>query len=171
MIVTRATLGDVDMIMRWRCERVAWLASTGEDQWSISLPRWAVAASVLAGQTWMVRMATNRREPSRSAGLARSTTCGSRTSIQKRCGIHPTRPRCPLRGEDHGPIPLRRRGFYPRPDRPHTRVGRLLSLTVPTVRRRSAEDKRVARTNWLGPVRLVHCSQLGNQSLQRTCFY
>lgn len=55
MIVTRAIPGDVETIMRWRRERVAWLASMGEDQWSISLPRWAVAATVLAGQTWMVR--------------------------------------------------------------------------------------------------------------------
>ncbi len=54
MIVTRAALGDVDTIMAWRRERVAWLARGGEDQWSIPLPRWAVAATVLAGQTWMV---------------------------------------------------------------------------------------------------------------------
>jgi len=40
--------------MKWRHERVAWLASHGRDQWSIPLPRSAVAATVLSGQTWMV---------------------------------------------------------------------------------------------------------------------
>jgi GNAT superfamily N-acetyltransferase len=54
MIIARAGPADVDMIMRWRRERVAWLASRGEDQWSVPLPRSAVAATVLAGQTWMV---------------------------------------------------------------------------------------------------------------------
>jgi GNAT superfamily N-acetyltransferase len=55
VIVTRAVPADIDVIMRWRRERVAWLATLGEDQWSIPLPRSAVAATVLAGQTWMVR--------------------------------------------------------------------------------------------------------------------
>lgn len=55
MIITRATMPDVDVIMSWRRERVAWLASRGEDQWSIPLPRSAIAATVSAGQTWMVR--------------------------------------------------------------------------------------------------------------------
>ena len=54
MIITRATMADVDTIMSWRRERVAWLKARGEDQWSIPLPRSAVAATVSAGQTWMV---------------------------------------------------------------------------------------------------------------------
>lgn len=54
MIITRARMCDVDVIMSWRRERVAWLAARGEDQWSIPLPRSAVAATVAAGQTWMV---------------------------------------------------------------------------------------------------------------------
>ncbi|WP_033339201.1 GNAT family N-acetyltransferase [Catenuloplanes japonicus] len=54
MIITRAALSDVDTIMSWRRERTAWLATRGEDQWSIPLPRSAVAATVSAGQTWMV---------------------------------------------------------------------------------------------------------------------
>jgi len=54
MIITRARPNDVETIMSWRHERVAWLASIGEDQWSIPLPRSAIAATVLAGQTWMV---------------------------------------------------------------------------------------------------------------------
>ncbi|GIG63683.1 hypothetical protein Lfu02_80550 [Longispora fulva] len=54
MIVTRATLADVDIIMSWRRERVAWLKARGEDQWSIPLPRSAIAATVQSGQTWMV---------------------------------------------------------------------------------------------------------------------
>lgn len=49
-----ATLADVEVIMSWRRERVAWLAERGEDQWSIALPRSAVAATVVAGQTWLV---------------------------------------------------------------------------------------------------------------------
>ena len=54
MIITRARMVDVDVIMSWRRERVAWLARRGEDQWSIPLPRSAIAATVAAGQTWMV---------------------------------------------------------------------------------------------------------------------
>lgn len=54
MIITRATRADVDTIMSWRRERVAWLRARGEDQWSIPLPRSAVAATVSAGQTWML---------------------------------------------------------------------------------------------------------------------
>ena len=54
MIITRAALADVDLIMKWRRERVAWLAERGEEQWSIPLPRSAVAATVSAGQTWLI---------------------------------------------------------------------------------------------------------------------
>ncbi len=54
MIITRARIADVDTIMSWRRERTAWLDRRGEDQWSIPLPRSAVAATVLAGQTWLV---------------------------------------------------------------------------------------------------------------------
>lgn len=54
MIITRAHRSDVDTIMRWRRERTAWLHAMGEDQWPYPLPRKAVAATVMAGQTWMV---------------------------------------------------------------------------------------------------------------------
>jgi GNAT superfamily N-acetyltransferase len=54
MIVARARVSDIDTIMSWRRQRVAWLGGRGEDQWSIPLPRSAVAATVLAGQTWLV---------------------------------------------------------------------------------------------------------------------
>lgn len=54
MIITPARLSDVDAIMSWRRERVAWLAGRGEEQWSIPLPRSAVASTVSAGQTWVV---------------------------------------------------------------------------------------------------------------------
>jgi GNAT superfamily N-acetyltransferase len=54
MIITPARLRDVDTIMAWRRERVTWLAARGADQWSIPLPRSAVAATVSSGQTWMV---------------------------------------------------------------------------------------------------------------------
>ena len=54
MIITPAQFADVDTIMEWRRERVAWLAARGEDQWSIPLPRSAVASTVTSGQTWMV---------------------------------------------------------------------------------------------------------------------
>lgn len=54
MIITPAAMRDVEVIMSWRRERVAWLAARGEEQWSIPLPRSAVAATVSAGQTWMV---------------------------------------------------------------------------------------------------------------------
>jgi GNAT superfamily N-acetyltransferase len=54
MIVTKATLADVDTIMRWRQEITRWLAAQSLDQWTIPLPRSAVAATISAGQTWMV---------------------------------------------------------------------------------------------------------------------
>jgi GNAT superfamily N-acetyltransferase len=54
VIVTPARLADVDTIMRWRAERTAWLRDRGEDQWSIPLPRTAIACNVSSGQTWMV---------------------------------------------------------------------------------------------------------------------
>jgi ribosomal protein S18 acetylase RimI-like enzyme len=54
VIITRAVPADIETIIDWRRERVAWLGQLGEDQWSIPLPRSAVAATVMAGQTWMV---------------------------------------------------------------------------------------------------------------------
>ncbi|MEU1860588.1 GCN5 family acetyltransferase [Micromonospora aurantiaca (nom. illeg.)] len=54
MIIRPARMDDVEVIMTWRRERVTWLAAKGEEQWSIPLPRSAVAATVSAGQTWMV---------------------------------------------------------------------------------------------------------------------
>jgi GNAT superfamily N-acetyltransferase len=54
VIIRPAQPDDVEVIMSWRRERVAWLAQRGEDQWSVPLPRSAIAATVLAGQTWMV---------------------------------------------------------------------------------------------------------------------
>ena len=54
MIVTPAVLGDVATITECRRQPVAWLAARGVEQWSIPLPRPAVAATVSAGQTWMV---------------------------------------------------------------------------------------------------------------------
>lgn len=55
MIITRALPSDIDTIMSWRRQRVAWLARLRQDQWSIPLPRSAVAATVMAGQSWIVR--------------------------------------------------------------------------------------------------------------------
>lgn len=52
--MTQARPTDIDTIMRWRHQRVAWLHQRGEEQWSIPLPRSAVAATVLAGQTWLM---------------------------------------------------------------------------------------------------------------------
>lgn len=54
MIVTPARLADVDVIMSWRRERAAWLRAQGLDQWSIPLPRSAIASTVCSGQTWLV---------------------------------------------------------------------------------------------------------------------
>lgn len=66
MIITRAREADIGTIMRWRAERARWLGGLGEDQWSIPLPRSAVAATVLAGTTWMVWDGT---EPIATCGL------------------------------------------------------------------------------------------------------
>jgi len=60
MIVTRARLADVDILMERRRELTSWLADRGVDQWSIPLPRSAVAATVGSGQTWIVH---SNREP------------------------------------------------------------------------------------------------------------
>lgn len=54
VLAVGTVVADVDIVMEWRRERVAWLAARGEDQWSIPLPRSAVAPTVSAGQTWMV---------------------------------------------------------------------------------------------------------------------
>jgi GNAT superfamily N-acetyltransferase len=54
VIVAQARLGDIETIMTWRIARVAWLKAHGYDQWSVPLPRSAVAATVSSGQTWMV---------------------------------------------------------------------------------------------------------------------
>ena len=54
MIITKARTADIDTIMGWRRELTEWLAGSGEDQWSVPLPRSAVAATVVAGQTWML---------------------------------------------------------------------------------------------------------------------
>jgi GNAT superfamily N-acetyltransferase len=54
VIIAPARLADVDVIMSWRRERVAWLAARGENQWSVPLPRSAIAATAAAGQTWIV---------------------------------------------------------------------------------------------------------------------
>lgn len=54
MIITRADLSQLETIMRWRHEIEAWLSRRGSDQWSIPLPRSAMAATIAAGQTWIV---------------------------------------------------------------------------------------------------------------------
>ncbi len=55
MIVSPAQMSDVDTLLAWRRERAAWLDQRGEDQWQVPWPRWAVAAAIQSGQTWMVR--------------------------------------------------------------------------------------------------------------------
>lgn len=55
MIITKSTRSDIDTIMAWRRERTAWLRELGSDQWPYPLPRKAIAATVMAGQTWIVR--------------------------------------------------------------------------------------------------------------------
>ncbi len=101
MIITRAALSDVDTIMSWRRERTAWLATRGEDQWSIPLPRSAVAATVSAGQTWMVwddHVATGTIT---LAAATDATGSGSRrTTRQTRSGIQGRSGGRALRGED-----------------------------------------------------------------------
>lgn len=47
-------MADIDTIMEWRIARVTWIRARGHDQWSVPLPRSAVAATVSSGQTWMV---------------------------------------------------------------------------------------------------------------------
>jgi hypothetical protein len=47
VIISRARPEEVEIIMGWRRQRVAWLAELGEDQWSIPLPRSAVAAVIV----------------------------------------------------------------------------------------------------------------------------
>ncbi|MET7395648.1 GNAT family N-acetyltransferase [Dactylosporangium sp. NPDC005572] len=54
MLMAQARLADIDTIMSWRIERVAWLRTNGYEQWSVPLPRSAVAATVSSGQTWIV---------------------------------------------------------------------------------------------------------------------
>lgn len=53
MIIRRAKVADIGTILDWRTQRAAWLATRGQTQWQIPWPRWAVAAAIQAGQTWL----------------------------------------------------------------------------------------------------------------------
>ncbi|GAB4060148.1 GNAT family N-acetyltransferase [Catellatospora paridis] len=53
MIIRRARMGDIDTILDWRTQRAAWLAERGQAQWQTPWPRWAIAAAIQAGQTWL----------------------------------------------------------------------------------------------------------------------
>jgi GNAT superfamily N-acetyltransferase len=53
-VTARMPNPDEIAIMEWRRELVGWLGARGADQWSIPLPRAAVAATVGSGQTWIV---------------------------------------------------------------------------------------------------------------------
>lgn len=53
MILRRARMADIDTILDWRTQRAAWLAARGQAQWQTPWPRWAVAAAIQAGQTWL----------------------------------------------------------------------------------------------------------------------
>jgi ribosomal protein S18 acetylase RimI-like enzyme len=59
MIVRRATLEDLDTILAWRAEAIAWLAKRGIDQWTYPTDppyptRERAIETIIAGQTWMV---------------------------------------------------------------------------------------------------------------------
>ncbi len=53
MNIRRARVADIDTILDWRTQRAAWLAGRGKAQWQTPWPRWAVAAAIQAGQTWL----------------------------------------------------------------------------------------------------------------------
>jgi GNAT superfamily N-acetyltransferase len=59
MIVRRATLQDLDTVLAWREEAVAWLAERGIDQWTYPTDppyptRDRAMETIAAGQTWIV---------------------------------------------------------------------------------------------------------------------
>lgn len=58
MIIAQATAKNVDTIMSWRREREIWLAARDEDQWSIPLPRSAMAAASVA-HLWLCTLGSN----------------------------------------------------------------------------------------------------------------
>ncbi|MFE6691627.1 GNAT family N-acetyltransferase [Streptomyces sp. NPDC057743] len=55
MIITRATLADVPRLVRFRRDAATWLAPLGTDQWSTPFPEEHIAASVLAGEVFLIR--------------------------------------------------------------------------------------------------------------------
>ncbi|HEX5542129.1 MAG TPA: GNAT family N-acetyltransferase [Micromonospora sp.] len=60
MIIERANLGDLETIIVMREEASAWLSTRGIDQWREPWPSQEamsarIAASIRAGETWMVR--------------------------------------------------------------------------------------------------------------------
>ncbi|MFJ5595372.1 GNAT family N-acetyltransferase [Streptomyces noursei] len=55
MIVTRATLADVPRLVQFRRDAAAWLVNLGTDQWSAPFPEEHIAASVRAGEVFLVK--------------------------------------------------------------------------------------------------------------------
>jgi len=58
LFLRRATLDDLDALIRWRRETARWLASAkGTDQWGVDYPRDALVAWIGAGETVMASLA------------------------------------------------------------------------------------------------------------------
>ncbi|MFJ7422440.1 GNAT family N-acetyltransferase [Streptomyces uncialis] len=55
MIITPATLTDVPRLLRFRVDAAAWLAHLGTDQWSSPFPAESIAASVRAGEVFLIK--------------------------------------------------------------------------------------------------------------------
>ncbi|MGY4919999.1 GNAT family N-acetyltransferase [Streptomyces sp. 900116325] len=55
MIITPAKLADVPRLVQFRVDAAAWLAPLGTDQWSTPFPSDHIAASVNAGEVFLVK--------------------------------------------------------------------------------------------------------------------
>ncbi|GAB2616342.1 hypothetical protein GCM10027168_56040 [Streptomyces capparidis] len=55
MIITLAEAADLPRLLRFRTDAAAWLASLGVDQWSTPFPAEHIAASVRAGEVFLIR--------------------------------------------------------------------------------------------------------------------
>ena len=55
MIITPAALSDLPRLLQFRADAAAWLAQLGTDQWSMPFPTEHIAASIQAGEVFLVK--------------------------------------------------------------------------------------------------------------------
>ncbi|MFG3126550.1 GNAT family N-acetyltransferase [Streptomyces tendae] len=72
MIIETARLTDLPRLLRFRSDAAKWLAALGTDQWSAPFPADHIAASVQAGEVFLIR-ASEESEPAATVTLDHTT--------------------------------------------------------------------------------------------------